>query len=635
MEGGWGKNPAMPSKELPKNFINSTVPYKVISMFEDKNLKMIIAALLVVILITTTITLTNLDDEDKDLVTEVSESEYQVVPGQVFAEGQMQSETIILEGDDYEAFPITSPLLALGGIDTFLDWGNGDQVQVDDLSLYSSIIALTFFPDTEKAIVVEDYAGALLGVQLSVALEAPILYQGETTNEVLWRLGLTGKEDIISIGNTKYAGRVDASFRGKTEEGYDVSALGLEVADHTLAIMDELGIEADYITVANPNDHNESYADVPHLSAFAGTLAAYRGGIVLTVDANYTDINEATHAAVPLFEEHGHEARFLCMMGDAKALPFGYRSFECYNEDGFPDQNPVASDNDYVNFDDNPYTVELANGRLLNKDLGEMSEYMHRNIHYEDYLTTTSAPIAPAPTIRHTEGEFLDGWNNNAVVYCAFGAWFDPKAEHYCWREFYENAHFNTQDDSPESHTQYSDLVDGDTSILTHDFAMSNFVAIDADHGNKYSTLTFNSEDLREMPPNVIFGVSCMLGWTDNVDIQRSMTYTMMEKGCHAFLAASRITYGVISTDTVEDYPTKENDKAGNGLCRLFYEDAIANDHTVGEAMMDAKNDLMNTEKWDSIFNDEEWEINETVCWEYQCYGDPAFNPYEPVNEGS
>jgi len=51
--------------------------------------------------------------------------------------------------------------------------------------------------------------------------------------------------------------------------------------------------------------------------------------------------------------------------------------------------------------------------------------------------------------------------------------------------------------------------------------------------------------------------------------------------------------------------------------------------------MMDAKNDLMNTEKWDSIFNDEEWEINQVVCWEYECYGDPAFNPYEPCNEGS
>lgn len=604
-------------------------------MFQDAKVKMILAIFLVILLITTTITLTNLNDDDSELVTEVGESSFEVTPGSIFPGGQMESETLILSGDNYEALPVTSPLLPLQGIDSYIDWGNGDLITESDVSLFSSIIALTFFPEAGRAIVVEDYTGALLAVQLSVTLEAPILYQGETTNEVLWRLGATGKDDIISIGKTRYSGKVSASFRGKVDGEYDVTALGLEVAEYTLDTMEMQGIEPNYITVANPNDFNESYADVPHLSAFASTLAAYRGGIVLTVEANFTDIYDATHAAVPMFEERGFEVEYLTMMGDAKALPFGYMSFECYNEDGYPDQNPVASDNMYVNFDENPFTVEIANGRLLNKNLREMSEYMHRNIHYEDYLATTSAPIVSAPTIRHTEGEVLDGWNNNAVVYCAFGAWFDPKAEHYCWREFYENGHFNTQDDTPESHTQYGDLLDEETSLLTHDFAMSNFVAIDADHGNKYSTVTFDSEDLREMPPNVIFGVSCMLGWTDNVDIERSMTYTMMEKGTHAFLAATRITYGVISTDTVTDYPTEENDKAGNGLCRLFYEDIIANDHTVGESMMDAKNDLMNTDKWDSIFNDEEWEINQTVCWEYQCYGDPAFNPYEPVNEGS
>ena len=606
-------------------------------MIQENKLKIFFVLLVVAALLATTITVYNLDDGDEKIVDEVDPSDYKVTEGSAFSGGQLSSEAIILSEEDYEALPVTASLLELQepGIDTFIDWGEGDEVAVEDLSQYSTMIALTFFPDANKAIVVEDYAGALLAVPLAVTFEAPILYQGEFTNEALWRLGITSEKNIISIGNTAYSGKVDASFRGITEDGFDVSALSIEVLEFTLDAMETQDIMPNYITVTNPNDYNETYADVPHLSAFAGTLAAYRGGIVLAVNANYTNIYDTTHTAVPMMEEHGFEAEYLVMMGDAKALPFGYTSFECYNEDGYPDQNPVASDNMYVNFDDNPYTVEIANGRLLNKNLGEMSEYMHRNIHYEDYLTTTSGPIVPAPTIRHTEGEFLDGWNNNALVYCAFGAWFDPKAEHYCWQEFYNNGEFNTQDDTPESHTQYGDLLDEHTSILTHDFAMTNFVAIDADHGNKYSTVTFDSEDLREMPPNVIFGVSCMLGWTDNVDIERSMTYTMMEKGTHAFLAASRITYGVISTDTVTDYPTEENDKAGNGLCRLFYEDIIANDNSVGKSMMDAKNDLMDTDKWDSIFNDEEWEINQVVCWEYQCYGDPAFNPYEPVNEGS
>ena len=416
----------------------------------------------------------------------------------------------------------------------------------------------------------------------------------------------------------------------------DYQTLMMNVGEYTIKEAAHRDVEYDYILVTNPGDANEDQADVVGLSSLAGTMAAFRNAIILTTPHSNITIDARIKETAALMESHGMDLNFLLLMGDPTALNFSYRSYDRYVEAGYPDQNPVASDNVYANFDDDPYTIEVPNGRLLAKSIFDMSAYLHRDIHYADYLTRDQAPSEPAPTIRHAEGGFVDGWNNNAVVYCGAGAWFDPKGEHYCWQEFYNKAGFNTQDDSPESHTQIGDLVDDETSILTHDFAMSNFVAIDADHGNKYSTLTFDSEDLRDMPPNVIFGVSCMLGWTDNVDIERSMTYTMLEKGVGAFLAATRITFGVISTDTVFDYPTEENDKAANGLCRLFFEDLIDHDSTVGEALMDAKNDLMDTDNWDdSAFNDEEWEINQVVCWQYECYGDPAFNPYEPNNEGS
>ena len=62
-------------------------------MFQDNRVKMIFAILLVVLLITTTITLTNLDDDDSELVTDVGESKYTVAPGSVFEGGQLQSQT--------------------------------------------------------------------------------------------------------------------------------------------------------------------------------------------------------------------------------------------------------------------------------------------------------------------------------------------------------------------------------------------------------------------------------------------------------------------------------------------------------------------------------------------------------------
>ncbi|MCK4614061.1 MAG: hypothetical protein KAU14_04590, partial [Thermoplasmata archaeon] len=162
-----------------------------IAMTQTARLKIAAALLIAVGLIATTITLSNLDDDDDELVKKVSPSDYEIAPGSVFPGGELSSDTIVLQGEDYEAFPVTAPLLSLHGIDTFIDWGTGDQVVVDDLSMYSSVIALTFFEDAGKAIVVENYSGALLAVPLSVTFNAPILYQdqGDTTNEALWRLG--------------------------------------------------------------------------------------------------------------------------------------------------------------------------------------------------------------------------------------------------------------------------------------------------------------------------------------------------------------------------------------------------------------------------------------------------------------
>ncbi len=576
-----------------------------------------------------------LDSDSEDpVVNAVVESDYLVEPDAAFGGLPTGSGAINIPAEFYQAAPVTAPLFSRG-IDTYVDHtpatGAAD-AKMDSVEDFSAQVALRYWEGVspQRAIVAENYSCAMLAVPLASLLDIPILYDGEMTNEALWRLGTRENYQIISIGETDFSAKGVKSFRSDSWE-----ELTLEVVEYTIAEAATLDEEFDYIVVANPWDLDEDSADVAGLSAFAGPIAAFRNAIILPCVADNITIDIQIKAAAALLESYGMGLHFLLMMGDAKALPFSYRSYDRYDEAGYPEQNPVASDNVYANFDDDVYTVEVANGRLLAKTLKDMSEYLHQDIHYADYLARDSAPVEPLPTIRHTEGEFVDGWNNNAMVYCAAGAWFDPKAEHYCWQEFYNTAGFNTQDDTPESHTQYGDLLDEHTSLLTRDFAMSNFVAIDADHGNKYSTVTFDSEDLREMPPNVIFGVSCMLGWTDDVDIERSMTYTMLEKGVAAFLAATRITFGVISTDTVFDYPTDENDKAGNGLCRLFFEDLIDHDTSVGEAMMDAKNDLMNTDNWDdSVFNDEEWEINQVVCWEYECYGDPAFNPYEPNNEG-
>ena len=579
--------------------------------------------LLIVVILISTVIYTTMGSSDEELVTKVSPSDYTLEPGSVFPGGNLSSDTILLSGDEYSAMPITAPLLPLKGINTYIDRGKGDEADASDVSYYSSVVALTFFDRPGHAIVVENYTSALLAVPLSVTLKAPILVQGPTTNEALYRLGTTGKGEIISIGHTHFSGEVRASFQAR--DG-NISTLALQVADYTLGIMRENGKGADYITVANPEDFNESYADIPHLSAFSATLTAYRGGILLTVERNNTSINATIHSAVEKMEKHGFTPKFLAMVGDAKSLPFNHRYFANYDEDGYPGENPVPSDNPYADIDGNPFTLEMTEGRIIGKTLADVSSYFDRVIHYKDYLDTTSSPTVNAPSLGLN-------WNNNAVVYCAAGAEFDPRSENEEWKLFYDKGGFDTQDDSAYGHSTSGDLTPEEINMLTIDFSRSNFIAINADHGNPYETLTFKSSALKPMHPGVLFAVSCNLGRIDNVDINRSIAYTMLEKGLNAYLAPTRITYGVISSDTFEPKVNYDKDKAANGLSRLFFDHLINENTTVGEAFQYAVNTLATSDKWGGV-NDENWEINLCVVWEYHLYGDPAFNPYEPANEG-
>jgi hypothetical protein len=53
----------------------------------------------------------------------------------------------------------------------------------------------------------------------------------------------------------------------------------------------------------------------------------------------------------------------------------------------------------------------------------------------------------------------------------------------------------------------------------------------------------------------------------------------------------------------------------------------IDNDYDSGTAYMHAKNDL--------IENSYAGNVDNITTWQYQHFGDPGFNPYEPNNEGS
>lgn len=543
---------------------------------------------------------------------------------------------IVLPESDYASLPILAPVFKNHGMNVSIEWNNGDGVQIaaDDASKFSSQVAITFWEGkSTKAIVVDSYENALLVGPLACMLDAPILYYGSTTNEALWRVGAITKDDIISAGNAPFSNKVKISL--KNQEA---------VQDYTISVAKEKGTNLNYIAVVNPDDDGglESYfpQNAPytaHLSCFGSIFAVYRNGIVISVangsKAPYPGIIDQSieHVASKL-KQNGMTPKFLMLLGDSVSLPFSYYWFS----DRSTELGKIPTDNVYANFDGTPSegydtnkenpgypsnakNVDVAHGRIIAKNLAGLSRYADRIFNYREYLAIETAPPAPIPTLNPLE------WNNNALAYSSTAAEFGTPEEVQAWANMFVFGGFNTLEGSVVGHTCVpgaGSIVSG--KLLGELFTLSNFIVAGADHGCPHGNSVWYNQ-LKPMPPNVNFQVSCLTGMIDTyypdptwdeVSKSDSFTYAMLDNGVAAYIASMRSTYGVLTGS----YPMIGLDMGTAGdLAYFFMDNLISMNCTVGEALQKAKAQ----HSWDLI------------SFEYQLYGDPAFNPYEPCNEGS
>lgn len=529
---------------------------------------------------------------------------------------------IILTEENYEGLSILAPAAMNKGVLPLINWGEGQSLDYSDLSTFSSTTAITFCEEKNvddyskeeliksgKAIVVDNYENALNVVPIANFKNIPILIQGGTTEEALYRLGTIYPEQIIVYGNTDY--------NEYSEKGVTVLD-NITLLNFTIKCAIEAGININYITVINPNDINQEIADVPHLSAFGSILAVHRNSIILTCDADNKTINSTVHNAVEVLDNNGMKTEYICMVGDSYSLPFIYMPLKQLDDTICP------TDNVYADLDGDPYTIEIAIGRIIGKTLADVSFYMDRVFNYNSYLEITTAPNYP------NRGAMGENWNNNGLTYCATAAEFAGEGDLYVNEQLYEGD-FDTQDDSPQGHTGYWDTVIS-SELLTYDFARANYIIMDADHGNPYRTANFWGYELKPMHPGVFFAVSCSLGRIDlrgygenhtnypddEWGFKESVTYYMMENGLNCYVGSMRTAWGTFSTNAHRE--------AAPGLCSFFVDGLIHNDESVGVALMNAKKSLINEAKND---------VNMCTTFEYECFGDPAFNPYEPCNEGA
>jgi hypothetical protein len=364
-------------------------------------------------------------------------------------------------------------------------------------------------------------------------------------------------------------------------------------------------------------------------------FAAFRNGIVISV-ANGSvapfpyEIDISVERVAKMLENGGITPRFLLILGDSVSLPFSYYFGNMvtapvkYEEkiatdniyadlEGVP-ENGYDTENKNGNYDypEKATSIELANGRIVAKQPSGLSMQFNRMVNYRDYFATELAPAAPTMDI--IPGE----WNNNALAYTGQSTETGWPEELQGALLLSQNGIFNIKERSLDEKTLCI-LAD---SSLSDDFAISNFIFAGPDHGNAQGN-SASFDQIVAMPPNVNFQLSCYTGQIDNyvagtlskASKSDSFAYSMIDNGCVCYIAATRTMHWQFTGS----YPRFDMPLGSAGDCAYyFFESLIGSNCTVGEALQTAKQ----KSDWSTSFG-------------YILYGDPAFNPYEPCNEGS
>ncbi len=496
-----------------------------------------------------------------------------------------------LQFDDHRAVPVVSSLINNQGVTPSVVWDGSQntkqtaEISFSNYALFSGRIALNYWTDPDKSVVVEDYAHALLMAPYASMKNYPIfIYEKQYTDEAIWKMGTVYANEIVTCGNTGY------NNKGVTVVSED------DVLQFTINAAKTEGVDLEYLSVVNPNDIPSS-ANTGYLSSYGAAFANIHNGAVITTRANTNEINTKIHDADTLFAQNGMTLRHICIVGDHISVPM-------INQGGTP------SDNSYADFDGDRYTIERSIGRIFALEIQDISHYFDRVANYQDYWTLQPVPVG----VRGSPYMLPEFWNDNALIYCGVAAEFAEDSENHCREYMRVLGQFNTQDDSDKAHGA------GAGPAIMQDFTLANFIIIDADHGYPAGTVTWDNGDIQPLHPGISFAVSCSLGRVDGQNKGNTVTYRILEQGINVYLAPTRTAYGML----VQTYPYQP--AAAPGLCYLYLRYLIDNDYDSGVAYMEAKNDLIN--------NGYAGNTDQVTTWQYQHYGDPAFNPYEPVHEG-
>jgi hypothetical protein len=436
------------------------------------------------------------------------------------------------------------------------------------------------------------------------------------------------------------------------------------------------------------------YPQLSCASSLAPYLAAYHGGLVLADEkfaalygseegsASPADfpslsneraeyVREAILDSINFLEEEGllegyMKSPHLAIVADPSMVPMYYASSMGLITENLPSSlqklieavplvgdflesmmGLIPTDNFYAGVENWKTKLDLAVGRVMASDISDLSALIARSCFYYKYLDGFQ-PDVSLYTSRYE-------WKNSSLVLAGVDYpifWFLPflpnpailmtTPTYLQMLDFFAQKNFNVY-----SAYGYADFPFATQATMKQAqdelklFTSSNFLFIAA-HGDYYRFIPapwfrplwyedFSSAyaSSLEMGPSVQFMVSCTAGRTDWVPLDYSLSMAMIGSGVNCYVATTRT--GMVGLDLIGDDYWIEGG-CEERLGQLFFKELTEENLTTGMAFMKAKNDVLNEQRG----------LDYLTCYgapiEYAqvtLYGDPAFNPYEPCNEGA
>lgn len=331
------------------------------------------------------------------------------------------------------------------------------------------------------------------------------------------------------------------------------------------------------------------------------------------------------------------DGAFLAILADSNMVPMYYYEpyFEmCEEGRGVPTDAIIADiDNNIPTFDLN-VQAELSVGRPISRNLQDTASLIARTIFYQKFAEQYRPSTLEAQVLTATAS-----WKDRAL----FTAGSLVPVELWQLHSTTQTAVFSASAFTVSNLGTDNPLNDRDRAYPF--YQASNYIDLCA-HGfwywyvpgilysPDYIATAFDVAHVKdfELGPSMIWPTSCVTGRIDSLPGITVLSLAFTSAGANAYIGGTRseagwLKYHVGAWPPVQSMYTIK-------LSEYFEDFAVQNDISVGGALRKARNMYMQRDarQDNNLLLNQEIDYAIVTYLVEQLYGDPAFNPYEPVN---